>query len=145
MNLKLTWPRTLIIGLLVGLLTGCGSGGGPFSYVPVSGKVTYDDGSSIPVGGMKVYFHSLDPPSGEAHVPPGIASAGPNGAFENVTSHKYGDGLIKGKYKVTLVCEEAGKLTTKIPKDYERPDTTPLHVEITESGQVLEIKVPKPN
>ena len=34
-------------GGLIALLAGCG-GGEPFAYVPVSGKVTYDDGSKIP-------------------------------------------------------------------------------------------------
>jgi hypothetical protein len=42
------------------------------------------------------------------------------------------------------VCQEGGKLTPKIPMDYALPAKTPLVVEVTESGQFLEIKVPKP-
>ena len=47
-------------GLLC-LLAGCG-GGDPFSYVKVSGKVTYDDGSRIAAPEIKLTFYPLAPP-----------------------------------------------------------------------------------
>jgi hypothetical protein len=112
--------------------------------VPVSGKVTYEDGSAIPVGGMKIYFHSLEPAKGDMHPRPGIGSVGADGTFSDVTTYKYADGVTLGKNTVTLVSEEGGKLTTKIPKNCEHPETTPLQVDVTKSGQFLEIKVPKP-
>ncbi|HEX3598687.1 MAG TPA: hypothetical protein VHU84_01020, partial [Lacipirellulaceae bacterium] len=90
----------------------------------MSGKVTYDDGSAIPVPGMKIYFHSLEPPIGDMHARPGIGSVGPDGRFSDITTYKYADGVVLGKHTVTLVCEERGKLTTKIPKEYEHPQST---------------------
>jgi hypothetical protein len=144
-NMKLKWRTALlVVGLFSVLFAGCGGSNGPFQYVPVSGKVTYEDGTAIPVSGMKIYFHSLEPPKGDMRVRPGIGSVGSDGTFKDVTSYKYGDGLVLGKYKVSLVSEEDGKLTRKIPADYAKPEKTPLQVDITQSGQVLEIKIPKP-
>ena len=131
-------------GTLLAMLAGCGGSGSPFESVPVSGKVTYEDGSLIPVQGMKIYFHSQEPPKNGMHPRPATVGAGPDGTFKDVTTYKFADGLVLGKHKVSLVCQEGGKLTSKIPKDYALPARTPLVVEVTESGQFLEIKVPKP-
>ncbi|MGD9632891.1 MAG: hypothetical protein AB7G28_10235 [Pirellulales bacterium] len=125
------------------LFGGCGSGS-PFEFVPVKGKVTYDDGTAIPLQGMRIYFHSLEPPIDGMHVRPGTGGVAADGTFKDITSYKFGDGLAYGKYKVSLVADERGKLTSKIPKDCAQPDKTPLQIEVTESGQFLEIKVPKP-
>lgn len=133
------WSAALVLIAFVGC-----SDGNPFKSVPVTGKVSYEDGTPIPVPGMRIYFHSLEPPQDGKHVRPGIGGVGPDGTFKDITTYKYADGLVLGKYKVSLVCEEGGKLTPKIPKDCAQPDKTPLRVDITESGQVLEIKVPKP-
>lgn len=133
-----------LVGLLCLTLVGCG-GGGPFKSVPVSGVVTYEDGTPIPVGGMKVFFHSQTPPKDGMHPRPAMVGLGPDGKFENVTTYKYADGLVVGPHKVTLVAQDAdGKPSKMIPKDYADVRTTPLIVEVTKSGQVLEIKVPKP-
>jgi hypothetical protein len=126
------------------LAIGCGSGGNPFKSVPVSGKVTYEDGSPIPVSGIKIYFHSLLPPKDGMHPRPATAGVGPDGTFKDVTTYKYADGLVLGEHKVSLVCQEGGGLTKKIPREYALPAKTPLRVEVTESGQILEIKIPKP-
>lgn len=122
---------------------GCGSNS-PFTSVPVTGKVTYDDGTPIPVAGMRIFFHSLEPPKNGMHPRPAQAGVGPEGTFKDVTSYKFADGLVLGKHSVSLVCEEGGKLTNKIPRDYALPEKTPLEVEVTEAGQFLEIKIPKP-
>jgi hypothetical protein len=135
-------PLSLVA--MIALATGCGGNGSPFKSVPISGKVTYDDGSVIPVAGMKIYFHSLAPAVGDMHPRPGIGSVDADGSFKDITTYKYADGVVVGKNTVTLVCQEGGKLTTKIPKEYEHPQSTPLQVEVTKSGQFLEIKVPKP-
>jgi hypothetical protein len=59
--MRMTWRYTASAVAAL-LLAGCGGTGNPFDSVPVSGKVTYEDGSVIPVQGMKVYFHCLEPP-----------------------------------------------------------------------------------
>jgi hypothetical protein len=126
------------------LLAGCGGSGSPFETVPVSGKVSYEDGSTIPVPGMKLFFHPLVEPKDGKTPRNGQADVGPDGTFSNVTTMKYGDGLLIGKYSVALNCLEDGKPSKKIPSDYVFAAKTPLVVEVTSSGQVLEIKVPKP-
>jgi hypothetical protein len=105
--------------------------------VSVSGKVTYEDGSPIPV--TKLYFYSLQPPIDGMHPRPATVGVGPDGSFSDVTTYKYADGLVLGEHKVALF----GDLK-KLPKDCTDPTKTPLRVQITDSGQVLEIKVPKP-
>jgi hypothetical protein len=135
----------LAFSTFVVLLGGCDRSGNPFKSVPVSGKVSYDDGSLIPVQGIKVFFHSLEPPKNGLHPRPATVGVGPDGTFSDVTTYKYADGLVLGKHKVSLVCEEDGKLTKKIPREYAIPAHTPLVIEVTDSGQVLEIKVPKPS
>ncbi len=47
--------KQALLILACAFVTGCGSGS-PFKYVKVSGKVTYDDGSPIPVHGMELRF-----------------------------------------------------------------------------------------
>jgi hypothetical protein len=119
--------------------TGCGGSENPFDSVPVSGRVVYEDGSPVSLAGVRIYFHSLEPPKDGMHIRPGIVDAKANGTFENITTHKYADGLVLGKHRVSFV-GGAGK----VPKEYTVPTSTPLTVEVTESGQFLEIKVPKP-
>jgi len=123
---------------------GCGGTGSPFESVPVSGKVTYEDGSPIPVQGMKLYFHSLEPPKDGMHPRPATVGTDPSGQFSDVTTYKYADGLVLGKHKVTILAQKNATGAPPIPEDYSYPERTPLVVEVTDSGQVLEIKVPKP-
>jgi hypothetical protein len=140
-NYRHSWSAFVVLTVL---LAGCNGTGSPFKSVPVSGKVTYEDGTTIPVPGMKIFFHCMEPPKDGMHPRPATAGAGADGTFTDVTTYKFADGLVLGQHKVSLVCEEGGKLTNKIPKDYARPEKTPLTVEVTKSGQFLEIKVPKP-
>ena len=53
---------------LVSGLTGCSSGN-PWDTVDVSGKITYEDGSLIPVSSMKLYFAPQTPPVDEKTFP----------------------------------------------------------------------------
>ena len=133
-----------VVAALVIALVGCSGTGSPFDSVPVSGKVTYEDGSPIPVSGMTLYFFCQEPPQKGMHPRPASVSVGPDGTFDTVTTYKYGDGLVLGKHKVAIICHEQGKSSPKIPKGYDVALNTPLTVEVTHSGQVLDIKVPKP-
>jgi hypothetical protein len=134
----------LICAAVLHLIAGCSGSGSPFDSVPVSGKVTYEDGSPIPVQGMTIFFHCQEPPTDGMHPRPATAGVGPDGTFKDVTTYKFADGLVLGEHKVSLVAQKGEKLTTEIPREYALPDKTPLVVEVTESGQFLEIKVPKP-
>jgi hypothetical protein len=143
--MNLTLLRVLfVVGIFFPLFAGCNRSGSPFDSVPVSGKVTYEDGTLIPVQGMQIFFHCLEPPKDGMHPRPAAASVAADGTFKDVTTYKYADGLVLGQHKVSLVSEEGGRLTPKIPRDYALPEKTPLRVQVAESGQFLEIKVPKP-
>ena len=93
--------RFLLI-LLCGLTVGCGSGS-PYSYVKTPGKISYDDGTPIPSGSIRLQFAAQDAPAVEgSHPRPAIANVNAQGEFDCVTSYKYGDGLIRGKHKVAI-------------------------------------------
>ncbi|HEY3395076.1 MAG TPA: hypothetical protein VGK58_20395 [Lacipirellulaceae bacterium] len=136
--------KLLLFVAIWAAISGCGGSVSPFESVPVSGKVTYEDGSPIPVSGMTIFFHSMEPPINGMHPRPARVGVGPDGTFKDVTTYKYADGLVLGKHKVSLVAEKGGKLANQIPREYALPDKTPLVVEVIESGQVLDIKVPRP-
>ena len=85
------------------LPAGCRSNN-PFSYVQVSGKITYDNGSLIPADSMVLAFipqgGSLD---AKTHPRPGRTTVNrATGEFHAVTSHTINDGLPRGKYKVVV-------------------------------------------
>jgi len=121
---------------------GCGSNA-PFDYVPVAGKLTYEDGSLIPASGIVLEFMTLDVgPNKESHPRPGSSKLNKQGEFTCATSYKYGDGLVPGKHKVAIyyATDKKGKLL--IPKEYTHIATTPLTIDTGETP--FDIKVPKP-
>lgn len=129
--------------LICAAITGCGSGG-PFNYVKVSGKVSYDDGSPIPnISALRLRFAPLDPPKVEGATPrPAYARLDETGAFDCATSYKYGDGLIPGKHKVAIETSNGPDNKLPVPKEYQSISTT--LIEIDTANSPLEIKVPKP-
>jgi hypothetical protein len=121
-------------------MVGCGSGG-PFSYTKVTGKISYDDGSPIP-GGCRLLFTALDAqPVGNAYPRTGMAVVNDKGEFDCVTSYKYGDGLIKGKHKVSIQAVNERDAKPVVPTEYTG-DQSPLEIDTADSP--LDIKVPKP-
>ena len=126
------------------LLAGCGAKD-PFRYVRVSGKVTYEDGSLVPVDSLRLTF-SADPPVkvGKDHARPGVATVDrANGEFRSVTSHTAGDGLVAGKYKVTLAGVNATSLSPSVvPPEYTDFNRTPLQVDTAKLP--FDLKIAKP-
>jgi hypothetical protein len=135
----------LLIWLLVALLSGtvgCGSGG-PYDYVPVSGTVTYADGTKIPLASMRLLFLPLDAPEvAGAHPRRAMANVTADGVFDCVTSYKYGDGLIPGKHKVVIEASSVQNGQPVLPIACLSMTTTPLVVDTADVPLV--IKVPKP-
>jgi len=136
--------ETLTACLAAACIIGC-SGGSPYDLVDVSGKVTYDDGSLIPAGSIMLKF---DPEAAaldaKTHPRKGFALVNvADGTFEYATTHKHADGLVAGKHKVLVVAYAAeGKTGNFVPKEYLRPDTTPIEVDT--ANLPLEIKIKKP-
>jgi hypothetical protein len=131
-----------IVAFVVVPCAGCGDGG-PFQYIPVHGKLTYEDGQPLPAGGVVLQFLSQDAqPVDGMHPRPGSADVDAQGVFTAATSLKYGDGLIPGKHKVALfyATDKSGKLL--VPREYTSFATTPLVVDTGDGN--IEIKVPRP-
>jgi hypothetical protein len=132
--------------VLLSLLTlaGCGTRE-PFDYVKVHGKVSYDDGSLIPVDPLRLTFYPQDiPPKGKDYPRPGMAAVDKaSGTFESVTSHQFGDGLVRGKHKVTIGAVGPTPVSPSIlPPEYGDMRCTPLVVDTADSP--FELKVRKP-
>jgi hypothetical protein len=134
--------QRLLLCCLFCLATGCGSDG-PYEYEKVSGKITYEDGSPIPLGMLRLRFVAQDAPQVENTFPrPAFAIANAQGSFDCATSYKYGDGLIPGRHKVAIELEGAPGGQIPVPKEYLSINTTPIVVDTDESP--FDIKVPKP-
>ena len=133
-----------MLALCVLLFTGCSGNGDPFSYVRVTGKVTYEDGSVIPANLILLGFISEAEVVGNAHPRMGtVIVDSKTGEFHDVTSHTPRDGLVRGKHKVTVAGEDHHPLPSNIvPPEYADPKKTPL--EIDTDHLPLIIKVPKP-
>ncbi len=127
------------------LLAGCSGNNDPFSYVKVYGKVTYDDGSLIPAKEIDIWFfpetkgpsHAMTPRSGSALVDV------KTGEFKNVTSHTFGDGLVRGKHKVLVLGPSRSNLPTSIVPA-ECGELSDTELEVDTDHLPFDIKVPKP-
>jgi hypothetical protein len=130
--------------LLLMVATGCGSHD-PFRYVPVSGRITYEDGSPIVADYLRLTFI----PQTVAANPKQQALAGKAlvnpaaGTFDMVTSHTYGDGLVVGKHKVLVVAfDNQQRPTAAVPAEYGNVDQTPLLVDTADRPFTLLVKKP---
>ena len=140
--MTLSASRHLTVAMLFASTCGCGGSTSPFSYVPVSGQVSYEDGTRIDASGMVLTFIAQEAPKVDgAHPRPASASVDSEGRFDSVTSYKFGDGLIPGKHRVGIsyATDKNGKLL--IPKEYSSAATSPLIVDTADAP--LQIKVPK--
>lgn len=119
---------------------GCGDTN-PFRMEKVTGRVVYEDGSVIPVDSIAIRFDSLTPPlDAKTHPRPGFAFTNPDGTFQQVTSHKANDGIVRGKHRVSLAVADGEQ--APIPEVYRSPQTTP--VEIDSANSPLEIRIARP-
>lgn len=139
--------RAAVLGILVivtALLTGCN--GEPFPMVKASGKITYDDGSPLTTKkGDKlglIFLPQMPPRDPKTHPRTGTAEVNPeDGTFSAATTHKWGDGLVRGKYKVSIFTGDT--YSPAVPREYCDPDTTPLEVDASRQPMELKIKKPK--
>lgn len=116
-----------IITLTV-LAAGCGKGIGT---KPVSGKVTYPDGT--PVVGARVSF---DAPENKASAE---ATTDEQGVYQ-LTTQELNDGAIPGTYRVIVIHQSLdGK--SKVDKKYSEYATSGLQFTVTEEGGVFPIQV----
>ena len=132
--------------LCLTLVTGCGPTP-PYATTPISGKVTYEDGSLIPGEQVTVTFVPQTPPIDPRTYPrpAGVVVNAADGTFGNFTTDTYGDGVTLGPAKVVVQSSKADGLPTgAVPAEYSSAEQTPLKVEVTSGHAPYEIKVPKP-
>jgi hypothetical protein len=138
---RLAW--TVLLVLLAGLSAGCRRE--PFEHVRVCGTVTYEDGSPIPVEVLRLLFTpQAQPLDAKTHPRPGWAEVDvATGAFHSATTRKVGDGLVRGKHKVTLSGAGGSELSRSlVPPEYQDYAGTPLEVDTNQ--QPFELKVRRP-
>ena len=121
-------------------IAGCGSGA-PFDIVPVTGKVTYSDGSLIEADRVVVTFVPQDVAAEGKDVPAGAMGEVniADGTFPGLTTRKHLDGAILGRHKVLVQAMKTGPAgvgepTDAVPARYASAETTPLDAEVTGSG-----------
>jgi hypothetical protein len=126
------------LALLAGV-AGCGS-----DRYPVTGRVTYEDGSPLTEG--NVIGHS-----GEGATSVTVqGNVRPDGTFEWGTD-KPGDGAKPGKYRVAVVprglgdAEMAAGMLPAVESKYSDPDTSGIEFEVKAGRNELNITVTKPN
>jgi hypothetical protein len=136
---RCAWLPLLLCGL-----AGCASEN-PFDQVKVSGTLTYNDGTLIPANMIILKFEPLAAPlNTKTHPPSGMSYVNvSDGTFDVVTSHKYADGLVRGKHRVLVsATTESGDSTKLVPDDYVDSDRTPLVVDTAESPFRLLVRKP---
>jgi hypothetical protein len=127
--------------------TGCGSKV-PFDFVPVHGKVTYEDGSLIPADSILVTFNPIVVKEKGKFVPPGGRTDVnvQDGTFSAVSSHRKDDGVAVGRHKVVVVAFAKGPNgssapSSAVPPIYRQESSTPLEIEVESEDQFLDLKV----
>jgi hypothetical protein len=118
---------------------GCSSGN-PFDCVPVKGKVVFEDGSPLTTG--KLFFRPLAPAQGTAHPHAGMADLASDGTFDSATTYKYGDGLIRGKHKVSIAYATDAQGNSLVARDYLDMMTTPVEIDTADSPLTITVKKP---
>lgn len=133
----------ILSGACLALVTGCRSDRP--ATIPVSGRITFD-GKAPPTAGT-LYF-TIDAPAEGFPRRPTLAKFDERGRFR-VTTWDRGDGLMPGRYKITVECweitPELGGAEGKsfVPKKYQDPTITDLAVDIApdDRSRTLELNV----
>ena len=132
---RAAWLGAALLGIGLTGVAGCG-GGPPYKTAPVSGKITYDDGTPIKAASIRLQFVSQAEPIDPKALPKdGTTDVKPDGTFDAVSTWKPGDGAILGEHKVcVLAFDEKGNFSKAVPEIYRNSKTTPLTVTVSSGG-----------
>jgi hypothetical protein len=126
------------------LVAGC-SPSAPYKTVPVSGKITYEDGMPIPGRVRLQFFPQIQAINAKEYPRAGSAELKPDGTFPNVTTWKYADGVIPGPQKVVIqALDNRQQPTGAVDLIFGSATTTTLTAEVKPGMQPLDLKIPKP-
>lgn len=137
--------RVGLAALLPVAVAGCSSE--PYETIPVSGKITLEDGSLVPAGVLKVLFvPQVEPIDAKTHPRPayGLVNVrdGTFGSDEYaVTSVKFGDGVTIGPQKVKVF---GVFFDDKGTEQEMQMEVTPSEVEVGPESTEFEFKVKMP-
>ena len=125
------------------LLAGCGDEAPPFEFAPVTGKVTYEDGSPLQGKYQIINFTpvGIKPVDGQ-YAPPASAKIEPDGTFKLASGQE--DGAVVGQHKITLVVfdEYGPSPKSMISKEYNDLSSTPLARDVKSgSNEFNDLKV----
>jgi hypothetical protein len=136
----------LVLAVTCLLLAVSGCGGSP-NRVLVEGRITFG-GGDWPAEGT-VQFHPMEAAKGVPRIP-GSADFKSDGNFHAGT-HKPGDGLTPGRYRVTVECwkewpTESSAGVSHVPPVYRDANKTPLEVLVPDgkSRTKITLDVPRP-
>lgn len=138
------WLAACLLASGLPCAVGC-SDASPYDLVSVSGTVKYEDGSLIPAETIMLKFEpQAKPLDAKTHPRKAFGRVDVStGAFDTMTTHKYGDGVVAGRHKVLIIPTTSdGKITKLVPDEYLSSANTPVEVDTTR--QPLEIRVKKP-
>jgi hypothetical protein len=109
--------------------------------IRVSGRVTFDGGPPPAAG--TVYFLPIE--AGEGFPSrPAQAAFGPDGQFK-ATTFEPGDGLMPGKYLMTIECWESppnmsgNPVKSYVPKKYQAPQSSGFQLDIAPTTKPQQI------
>lgn len=133
----------LVVLILIGA-SGCG-GDNPFDMIPISGKVTYEDGSPIPATRITVIFvPQVAPLDAKTYASPGQANVDvETGEFHSMTTRTPGDGAAIGRHKVQIMAMGDDLAPSPaVPLRYRDPTTSDIpEVEVGPDSTYFEIKI----
>ncbi|MBN1911639.1 MAG: hypothetical protein JW818_17995 [Pirellulales bacterium] len=129
-------PAASLVLLAVLTLPGCGPKRP--QTVPVSGTITFGGG---PWPAEATLIFTCEKPAEGFPKRPGRAFIATDGSFTVSTFENKGDGLMPGKYRAHVVCEETvkGKIVSHVPAKYQvgltsgleltvEPGSAPIHI-----------------
>ncbi len=140
------FPSRLACVAAIGLLVAAaGCGVERPETVPVSGCITFE-GNAPPAAGI-LYFTTDEPAEGFPRRPT-LAKFDEQGYFQ-VTTWDRGDGLMPGRYRITVECWETPPELgisggeSYVPTKYQDPRSTDLNVDIApdDRARTLELNV----
>ena len=136
--------RLVVSALMLCIASSCGSQ--PASTYPVTGKVTYPDGS--PVTGGMVEFEPRETASGQRDCARGAIQ--PDGSY-SLSTFREGDGAVPGHHRVVVQDlypsddPQPGARTWKPALDprFRRYETSGLQYDVKPEPNVIHIRLPQ--